>query len=171
SERAVARRGRIPCPCLRLWPTSAQARLRWKRRCAQIESAACSSLPSQARRRLAPCKATTPARARQARRPRPAKNDAAMSGLWFSLSYSVIEIFAAESGAMAPLSTHRFQRVVSAKDVLVGISPAKWPRLRRLIIACNRAQPAASALRAYNGSSAHYCTLEAMRTQGLSHDL
>src|SRR2546422_1345204 len=39
--------------------------------------------------------------------------------------------------------------------------------LCRAIIACARAHPAPSALRASDGSSAHDCMLEAMRTQGL----
>src|SRR5262249_58783741 len=42
------------------------------------------------------------------------------------------------------------------------------PRLRRVIIACDPAHPASSALRASDGSSNHACTLEAMRTQGFS---
>ena len=53
SARAVAPPGRIPCPCPRLSPTSAQARRRWKSRCARIEAAACSHL--RPRRGLPSC--------------------------------------------------------------------------------------------------------------------
>src|SRR5262245_37910409 len=42
----------------------------------------------------------------------------------------------------------------------------KSPCLRRVIIVCNPTHLARSALRTSNGSSIHYCTLEAMRTQG-----
>jgi hypothetical protein len=45
--------------------------------------------------------------------------------------------------------------------------PPKSPDLRQVIIACNRAHPAPSALRTFYGSSAQYCALEATRTQSI----
>jgi hypothetical protein len=65
-----------------------------------------------------------------------------------------------------PQGTHRFQRAVVGKGLLVRIRrPPKSPCLRRVIITCDPAHSAPNALRAYNGSSTHACTLEAMRTR------
>src|SRR5262249_61723308 len=61
-----------------------------------------------------------------------------------------------------PPGTRRFQRAVSAKDLLIGI---RRPRSRSVCVGRLLLNPVPCALRAFNGSATHDCALEATRTQ------